>query len=61
MAAVITEECILLSRLSPYVREITGIISVKFDLTDQLPIQHSALVKQWRKRCGYMGQYVSYL
>jgi hypothetical protein len=40
---------ILLSRLNPYVDEIIGVISVGFDVTDQLLIRSFAFVKYWRR------------
>jgi hypothetical protein len=45
--------CILLSRLSPYIDEIIGIISVGFNITDQLLIRLSAFVRYWRQKWGY--------
>jgi hypothetical protein len=51
---------IFLSRLSPYVDEIIGIISVGFDVTDQLLIRSLAFVKYWRRIGGTMRQYISY-
>jgi hypothetical protein len=37
------------SRLSPYINNILGIISVDFDMTDQLLIRFSAFVRYWRR------------
>jgi hypothetical protein len=44
---------ILLTRLSPYIDEIFGIISVGFDITDQLLIRSFAFVRYWRKKWVY--------
>jgi hypothetical protein len=52
---------ILLSILSPYVDEITGIISVGFEVTYQLLIRSFAFVGYWRINRSTMGQYISYL
>jgi hypothetical protein len=38
-----------------------GIISVDFDVINQLLIGHSILVRFWRKNGRTMGQYISYL
>jgi hypothetical protein len=51
---------ILLSRLSPYIDEIVGIISDGFDVTDQLLIRFSAFVKYWRINGSTVIQYISY-
>jgi hypothetical protein len=37
-----------------------GIISVGFDVTDQLLIRFSAFVRNWRKNGSTMRQYISY-
>jgi hypothetical protein len=44
---------ILLLRLSSYVDEIIGTISVGFDITDQLLMTFSAFIKYWRKKWEY--------
>jgi hypothetical protein len=51
---------ILLSRLVPYIDEIMGIISVGFDVTDQLLIRFSVYVRYWRKDGSTMRQCISY-
>jgi hypothetical protein len=51
---------ILLSRLVSYIDEIMGIISVGFDVTDQLLIRFSAFVRLWRKNGSTMSQYICY-
>jgi hypothetical protein len=51
---------ILLSSLSPYVDEITGIISVGFDVTNQLLIRFSAFTRYWIKNGSTMRQYINY-
>jgi hypothetical protein len=53
--------CILLSRFTPYVDEIIGIISADFDVRDQLLIRYPVLVRYRGKVGSVMGQYVSYL
>jgi hypothetical protein len=50
----------LLSRLSPYVDEIIGIINVGSIVVDQLLIRFSAFVRYWRKNGSTMRQYISY-
>jgi hypothetical protein len=40
--------------------KLLGIISVGFDVTDQLLIRFSALVRYWRKNGSTMRQYISY-
>jgi hypothetical protein len=50
----------VLSRLSLYIDEIIGIISVGFNIRDQLLIRSSAFVRYWRKNGGAMRQYISY-
>jgi hypothetical protein len=52
---------VLLSRLTPYVEEILGIISMDFDATSQLLIIHTAFVKYLRKNGNTMEQCISYL
>jgi len=37
------------------------IISVDFDIIDQLLIRHSAFVRYWRNNESIMGQYISYI
>jgi hypothetical protein len=37
-----------------------GIISVGFDVTDQLLIRIFAFIRYWRKNGSTMGQYISY-
>jgi hypothetical protein len=49
------------SRLSPYPNGIFGIISVGFDVTDQLLIRSFTFVKYWRKNESIIRQYISYL
>jgi hypothetical protein len=49
---------ILAFRLTPYVDEIIGIISVYFDVIDQPLVRYSAFVKYWRKNGSIMGQYI---
>jgi hypothetical protein len=44
---------ILLSRLSPYTNEIIGIISVGFDVTNQLLIRFSTFIRYWWKKWEY--------
>jgi hypothetical protein len=40
----------ILSRLSPYIlMKLLGIISVGFDITDELLIRYFAFIKYWRK------------
>jgi hypothetical protein len=51
---------ILLSRLGPYINEIVRIISVCFDVTDQLLNRFSAFVRYWRKNGSTMRQSISY-
>jgi hypothetical protein len=41
---------IIILRLSLYIDEITGVISVDFDVTDQLLIRYFAFVRYWRKK-----------
>jgi hypothetical protein len=36
------------------------IISVGFDVTDQIPIRFSAFVRYWRKNVSTVRQYISY-
>jgi hypothetical protein len=50
-----------LSRLTPYAEEITGVISVDFDVTGQLLIIYSAFVKYLRKNGNTVRQCISYL
>jgi hypothetical protein len=50
---------ILLSRLSPYIDKILGIISVGFDIADQLLIGSFAFVKYWRRNGSTMRHYIS--
>jgi len=52
---------ILLSRLTPYVEEIIGVIKVDFDATVQLLIIHSAFVKYLRKNGNTTKQCLSCL
>jgi hypothetical protein len=40
--------------------KLLGMISVGFDVTDQLLIRFSALVRYWRKNGSTMRQYISY-
>jgi hypothetical protein len=49
-----------LSRLSPYVDEIIGIVSVCFNVTDYLLIRFSAFVRYRRKNGSTVRQYISY-
>jgi hypothetical protein len=51
---------ILLSRLSPYIDEAVGDISVDSNITDQLLIRFSAFVRYWRRIGSTMRQYISY-
>jgi hypothetical protein len=51
---------ILLSRLSLYINEIIGVISVGFDVTDQLLIRFSAFIRYWRQNGSTMRQYIGY-
>jgi hypothetical protein len=41
--------------------KILGIISVDFNVTDQLLIKYFAFVRYWRKNKSTMGEYISYL
>jgi hypothetical protein len=50
---------ILLSRLSPYIDKITGVIGVGFDITDQLPIRFSAFARYWSKNLSTVRQYLA--
>jgi hypothetical protein len=50
---------ILLSRLTPYTEKLLGIISVDFEITDQLLITYSAFKKFFRNNGNTMGQYIS--
>ena len=43
----------LLSRLIPYVKRLSGIINVAFDVTGRLLIIHSAFAKYLRKKWEY--------
>jgi hypothetical protein len=47
---------LLLSRLTPYIVEIS-IIGMNFDIIDRLLVRYSAFVRYWRE----MGYYISYL
>jgi hypothetical protein len=49
-----------ISRLGPFIDEISGVIRVGFDVTDQLLIRFSAFVRYWRKNGSAMRQYISY-
>jgi hypothetical protein len=40
---------------------ILGIISVDFDVINQMLLRYSALVRHWRKIRSRMGQYINYL
>jgi hypothetical protein len=40
--------------------KLLGIISVGFDITDQLQIRFSAFVRYWSKNWRTMRQYISY-
>jgi hypothetical protein len=51
---------ILFSRLSPYINEAIGVISMDFDKADQLLILHFAFVRYWRKNGSTMRQYFIY-
>jgi len=51
---------ILLSRSTPYTEKLLGIISVDFDVTDQLLIIYSAFIKYFRNNGHTMGQYISH-
>jgi hypothetical protein len=51
---------ILLSKLSAYINEINGIISVPFNITNQLLIRNFAFVRYWRKTGNTMEQYIYY-
>jgi hypothetical protein len=51
---------ILLSRLSPYVDEIIGVINVGSDIIHQLLIRFSTFVRYWTKNGSTMRQYISY-
>jgi hypothetical protein len=51
---------ILLSRLSSYIDEIVGTISVDFDVTDLQLIRFFAFVRYWKKSGSTMRQYISY-
>jgi hypothetical protein len=50
---------ILLSRFSPNIDKLLGIISLGFDVADRLLIRFSAFVRYWRKNGSTMIQYVS--
>jgi hypothetical protein len=47
--------------LTTYVDEINGIITVGFDVIDQLLIRYSAFVRYWRKYRTTVGLDISYL
>jgi hypothetical protein len=51
---------ILLSILTPSTEKLVGIISVDFDITDQLLITYSSSIKFFRKNGNTMGQYISH-
>jgi len=42
-------------------KKLLGIMSVDFDVTDQLLIRYYAFIIYWRRNGSIMGQYVSYL
>jgi len=52
---------ILLSKLTPLQRKLSGIISVDFDAISQLLIMYSAYIKYLRKNGNTMKQCNSYL
>jgi hypothetical protein len=52
---------ILLSRLTPYAKEIIGTISVDLDVTGRLLIIYCAFVKYLSKNGNAIRQYISYL
>jgi len=52
---------ILLSRLTTYAEEITGVITVDFDATGQLLILYSAFVKYLRRNGNSVRQCINYL
>jgi hypothetical protein len=41
--------------------KLLGIISVDFNVIDQLQIRYFAFVRYWRKNWSAMGLYISYL
>jgi len=41
--------------------KLLGIISVDFDVTDQLLMSYSLFVRYWRESGSIVGQYISYL
>jgi hypothetical protein len=41
--------------------KLLGIVTVDFDVIDELLINYSAFVRYWRRSGGMMGQYISYL
>jgi hypothetical protein len=49
-----------LSRLTLYIDEIIGVISVSFDVTDQLLIRFSTFIDTGEKNGSTMRQYISY-
>jgi hypothetical protein len=51
---------ILLSRLGPYIKEITGDHQRRFRYNNQLLIKFSAFARYWRKHGSTMRQYISY-
>jgi len=42
----------LLSMLTPYIDKIIDIISVNFNIADQLLIKYSTFIRHWRKKVG---------
>jgi hypothetical protein len=57
---LLTKLCnIFLLRISQYINENFGVISVSFNVTDQLLIRISAFVTYLRRN-GSMRQYISY-
>jgi hypothetical protein len=51
---------ILLSRFTPYTDKLLGIISVDFDITNQLLITYSAFIKFFRSNGNTSEQYISH-
>jgi hypothetical protein len=51
---------ILVSRLTPYIGKIIGIISEEFDITDKLLTRYPAFIRYWRKNECITEQYISY-
>jgi hypothetical protein len=48
-------------KVNSYVDNLLGIISVGFDVTDQLQMRFFAYVRCWRRNGSIMRQYISYL